>query len=477
MKTVIRNDFVVGELKPALKLMIDEKIDVKKLSIVDVILQRNGSISLRIIHSVCSVAIGLFYRRIELHFLENLPEKCGVIYVLNHPNALIDPLLVFVALPRQISFLAKSTIFKMPVLGFLVKSVGALPVYRQQDGGADAAKNNRTFELSREVLKKNGAIALFPEGLSHTKPQLMPMKTGAARIALGASSSGKNPSSLDLKIVPVGLFYTDKMAFRSEALLYFGKAFDVPPVDLDENGQPLKDAVRELTAKIDEAIRQVTFNAQSEVELKNAHVAEHIFTSVTEHEENLAERLAFLRTFVKEIPAGTNLKLDKQITEYSEKLNKLGLESEFLELANYSKWFILKRSIVRSWYLVALAPFSIFGIILHLPAYQFCRYLAYLEVKKGDLDMASTMKFVAGIVLIPVTWLVLAGILDYFFNWKVALLSIPLSIVCGYVAMRSLEEISDMRGWFKAISIFFRKRDKFLRLLVERRKIFEELKR
>src|SRR6185295_15244452 len=167
------------------------------------------------------------------------------------------------------------------VIGSLLRTVGALPLYRQQDAGADVSKNQETFAVARELLKKGGAIAIFPEGISHDKPQLQPLKTGAARIALGAVSVGKNPASLDLQIVPVGLYYTNKTTFRSEALLHFGTPFPVSPIELDENGHPPREVVRELTTKIENALREVTLNAESDSEIAVARIAEEVFTSTT----------------------------------------------------------------------------------------------------------------------------------------------------------------------------------------------------
>jgi 1-acyl-sn-glycerol-3-phosphate acyltransferase len=201
------------------------KNDVKKLRLADVILNRRGSFPLWLIHFIFGAGISIFFKRIELYNSENLPEKSGLIFVSNHPNALIDPALLFIALPRKIAFLAKSTLFKMPVIGYLIRTVGALPLYRQQDKGEDLSKNQETFAVARELLKKGGAIAIFPEGVSHDRPQLQPLKTGAARIALGAVSSGKDPASLRLEIVPVGLFYTEKNDFSERSLASFRQIF------------------------------------------------------------------------------------------------------------------------------------------------------------------------------------------------------------------------------------------------------------
>ncbi|MCU0238039.1 MAG: lysophospholipid acyltransferase family protein [Pyrinomonadaceae bacterium] len=450
-------------------------VKVKKLNLVKLIFQRQGSFTLRLLHIIFGIGIKLFFRRIETVQHEKLPKKSSVIFVSNHPNALIDPMLLFVALPRNIAFLAKSTLFKMPIIGFLIKKVGALPLYRQQDKGQDVSKNAETFTLTRELLKKGGVIAIFPEGISHNESQLQPLKTGAARIALGAVSVGQNPNSLDLKIVPVGLYYTNKTTFRSEALLHFGESIQVLPCQLDENGQPQKDSVKELTTKIEENLRQVTLNAESESKVKFAQIAEEVFTSVTPHRENLGERLEFLQKFVSESPTEDEVKLKKRLVEYNKNLNKLGIESEFLGLADLSKWFVLKQAFWRSWYLLLLSPLAIFGTILHIPAYYIGKIIGYTQTKKGDYDMASTVKLLAGLVLMPLTWIILAVILNYYFDWKIALLSIPFSFLCGYIALRSIEEIIDLNGWLNAITAFFFKREKFLRLLAERKDLFEKL--
>jgi 1-acyl-sn-glycerol-3-phosphate acyltransferase len=448
--------------------------NVKVLSFGDLILNRQGSFVLRLVYIVFGITLALFFRRIELVNADNLPLKSGLIFVSNHPNALIDPALVFVALPRRIAFLAKSTLFKIPLFGFLIRIVGALPLYRQQDAGADVSRNQETFSVARELLKSGGAIAIFPEGVSHNSPKLLPLKTGAARIALGTVSVGKNPASLDLQIVPVGLFYTNKTTFRSEALLHFGKPFRVLPIELDADGQPPKDAVRDLTAKIENALREVTFNAESESEIAVARIAEEVFTSTTEP-ENLADRLEFLQKFVAEPATETDEKLEKRLAEYDKKLDRLGIESEFLTLADFSKRFVLKHALIRSWYLILFAPLAIFGVILHFPAYQTGKFLAFLQTEKGDFDVVSTVKVFVNMILMPLTWLVFAVVLYFYFGWLAALLSIPFSFLCGYVALRSLEEIAELIGWFKAISLFFLQREKFLRLLAERRNLFEKL--
>nr|MBA3568482.1 1-acyl-sn-glycerol-3-phosphate acyltransferase [Pyrinomonadaceae bacterium] len=95
----------------------------------------------RIIVALLRFAFRVYFRRVEVDGLENVPRKSPVIFVLNHPNALVDPAFLLCLAPRRVSFLAKAPLFKIPVLGFLVRALEALPVYRRQDEGEDVSRN------------------------------------------------------------------------------------------------------------------------------------------------------------------------------------------------------------------------------------------------------------------------------------------------------------------------------------------------
>ena len=442
--------------------------NIKRLRLPDLILNRRGTITFKIILAIFGIALKLFFRRIETVNAESVPTGTGVIFVLNHPNGLVDPALVFVALPRRISFLAKSTLFRMPVISFLLKTVEALPVYRRLDAGEDVSKNQETFRAAQERLRKGGSIALFPEGVSHNSPKLLPMKTGAARIALGAVSVGEG---LDLRIVPVGLYYTSKTAFRSEALLHFGEAFQVAPVEL-EDGQPPRPAVKELTEKIESALREVTLNAETEAELHTAAIAEKIFATASEDGAFLGEKLEFKKRYVGE---GSTEALERKLHEFDSKLANFGIGPEHLSLANLDREFVIRQAVFQTWALVMLLPLSIFGTILHFPAYQLTKLTAYLFSRHGADDIASTVKVLAGMVFFPLTWLIAAAVMYFLSGWQLALASIPFSFVAGYIALYSWEEGTEMSGWGMAIWRFLTQKEKFLRLYVERKELSNAL--
>ena len=97
-----------------------------------------------IIVALVRLALRIYFQRIEVTGLEHVPRETPVIFVLNHPNALVDPVFLLCLAPRRVSFLAKAPLFRMPVIGYLVKSLDSLPVYRRQDEGQDRHKHHVT---------------------------------------------------------------------------------------------------------------------------------------------------------------------------------------------------------------------------------------------------------------------------------------------------------------------------------------------
>ena len=183
-----------------------------------------------------------------------VPASGPVLLLANHPNSLLDPALVAAAAGRPVRFLAKSTLFTDPRVGLLVRGSGAIPVYRRTDDPAAAARNVDMFEAVFVELGGGAAVGVFPEGISHNQPALARLKTGSARIALGAYSR----YGTTFPLIPVGLVLREKGVFRSEALVIRGE----PVCWEDLRGRNIDDqeAVRELTERVDVALRAVTVN-------------------------------------------------------------------------------------------------------------------------------------------------------------------------------------------------------------------------
>ncbi|MEA2203975.1 MAG: glycerol-3-phosphate O-acyltransferase / dihydroxyacetone phosphate acyltransferase [Blastocatellia bacterium] len=424
-------------------------------------------------------ALRVYFRRIEVAGLEHIPLDTPLIFVLNHPNALVDPVFLLCLTPRRVSFLAKAPLFRMPVLGYLVRALDSLPVYRSQDEGEATSRNIETFALARNLLARGGTLAICPEGVSHDEPRLKPLKTGAARIALGTVSSGE---SLDLKIVPAGLYYTAKSTFRSSALLYFGEPIDVVPAALDGNGNPSRQATRALSDQIEGALRNVILEAEHKEALALIEKAEQMFFAEepdNKDEPRLAREMKLRRQFLEgfalhraKAPQRLAL-LEARMARFEQELEQAGLDPRSLSPPD-SALGVFAHVVTRTIGFLLLLPFALFGIVVHFPAYTLGGYLARRFSQQGE-DVISTIKIISAMLLFPATWIVLALVLWRFVNWQVAVAVTVLAPLCGYVAIRFFEELDRFAGGISAVALFVMRRRFFVRLLAERNAIRKEI--
>ncbi len=463
--------------------------EVRTLRLSEMITQQKGSLVRRIIHLVISIALRLFFYRIQISNASIVPLQGPLIFVLNHPNGLIDPAMVFCALPRRISFLAKSTVFGLPVVSWVLRVVEALPVYRRIDPQVDMTNNQRTFTACHDLLQRGRCIALFPEGISHSAPSLQPIKTGAARIALGALSikaSDNAPSQAPLEkllIVPAGLYYTSHTPFRGEALLQFGELLEISAPKIEPDGEPNREQVRELTNRIAEALRAVTLNFTNVEEQDAIAKAETIISSGSRTLRWQRSLLEEFRTRMQ-LALGRRLKqlhmpqrvehLETRLQKYEQNLKALGLTPDHLQISRHSRrelWGLAWRSAL----LWLLFPIAWVGLMLHGPAYLVCEVIAYFFRTHGPDEGRATVKILAAIVFMPLTWLLIATGIFFWQSWQAALVSIPVVALCGYAGLRWVEEAYDLRGWLRALLILYQRRKEFLKLVREGRSLQKEL--
>jgi 1-acyl-sn-glycerol-3-phosphate acyltransferase len=432
----------------------------------------------RIIVALLRFAMRVYFRRVEVVGLEHVPRKTPVIFVLNHPNALVDPAFLLSLAPRRVSFLAKAPLFRMPVLSFFVRALDSLPVYRRQDEGEDVSKNREMFVAARKLLARGGTIGICPEGVSHDEPRLRPIKTGAARIALGAVSTNE---VTDLKIVPAGLYYTSKTKFRSAVLLYFGKPIDVAPASLEADGNPPRAAVRELSNRIECALREVILEAEHEEALQTINRAERIFSSEmdAEGDESLADELQLQQRFIKAYTvlqhrAPDRLrKLEVRMSRFEEELSQAGVDPDDLSPPT-STLDVFRHLITRILIFFVLIIPATAGALVHYPAYRLGGYLA-TRFSRDEDDVVSTVKIISAMLLFPLTWLLIAIAAYNLEGWMFSLVVAVLVPLAGYLAIRFFEGFDSFLGGLRALAFFLTRRRFFVRLLAERKAIRNEI--
>ena len=394
-----------------------------------------GSRAYRAIRSVLSFALRCFYR-IELAG-PPLPDG-PLLLVGNHPNALIDPALMIAVSPRPLTFLAKEPIFRMPLLGTLVRALGALPIVRVQDDPSRMRENLEALGAASRGLAEGRAVALFPEGRSHSEPSLGALKTGAARMALQAG--------VPVHIVPLGLTYAKKGRFRSRVRVEFGPAFESAPGPADP------EQVRALTERIAAALRAHTLELAAWEDLPLIEAADALYVLATAAPARDAERkrlfargLALLRAEQPERAA----ELSAEVLAFQRRLALTRAEANDLGI-RYRPWTVLRFVLRNLTALVLGLPVAALGMVLFgLPV--LVTRLA-LRLSRTEPDMVATVKLLAGLVLGPPYVAALAVGVGYWLGpwWGVglAVLALPLALFTRRFVARRAEAIRDARLFF-----------------------------
>lgn len=193
------------------------------------------------------IALHWFYSSIQVAGREKIPMTGPVIIAASHHNALVDALIAGWIAPRRLTLTAKATLMDNVFLRWLFPIVGVVPLRRVADelkkrdaAKVDPGRNASAFEAILDVLQKGEMVLIFPEGISHSNPELAPLKTGASRIALEARDKRHIQN---IEIIPLGLSFEDKGNPGTAVLAEVGKA-----IDMDDVGAIAADDLTEMLA-------------------------------------------------------------------------------------------------------------------------------------------------------------------------------------------------------------------------------------
>jgi glycerol-3-phosphate O-acyltransferase / dihydroxyacetone phosphate acyltransferase len=359
----------------------------------------------RCLRAAVRAALGVFYGTIEATGLDSLDANVPTVLACNHPNSIVDPLLLGLFEKRQIAFCARDGLFKIPVFGSVLRSAGAIPIRRRAEH-AGAMDNADAFSAARAVLERGGVMAIFPEGKTHGSLRIEPLKTGAARIALGTNLAA---STTGLRIVPVGVTYLVRHAFRSDVHVAFGKPIIVTKGLLPHAQIDHPDNVRALTEKIGDAIRALAVHIEkSEDERLIAQVTSIIVgiraeEGLDEGGQSPAERTALVRRVVdayRWIDVGEPARaaeLRQRIDRFIEEREDLGLGGERPALQHRGEEQRRLNGAARVAFLIGGAPLAAFGLVTSLPPYVALRVL--MRLLPVSTDRIALFKLVGGAIL------------------------------------------------------------------------------
>jgi 1-acyl-sn-glycerol-3-phosphate acyltransferase len=358
----------------------------------------------RIIKRIISWAISLLYHRVEVRQAPDLTASGSQLANGSHFGGFSDPLLLAYAMDRVPRFVARDVIWKNPIARVIVNWIGAIPVHKPDDGGPRS--NDQMFSSCYKALADGELVTIFPEGITVDDPSIAAIKTGSARIALGARANGV----VGLELISAGIHYENKAALRSEVFIDIGWAIDLDG-EIDryvEPGEPAdasnRDAVRRLTDDMEHRLRQAAPDFEDWAIARSLSAASAVALRDTENRDASVghgdrERLARL---LDDADTGDRDQVVESMERYQADLDALGVSDDMLVSG-------LARPTTFLWYLIRtfligllLVPFAIVGLIVNWIPMLVVWLIGRLRVADA---MMATLKPMGGLVAFLLTWL------------------------------------------------------------------------
>jgi 1-acyl-sn-glycerol-3-phosphate acyltransferase len=414
------------------------------------------------LRAAADVALHWYYADVVVQGRERIPEHGPLIITANHPNALVDALVVGTTMRRRVLLTAKATLFENPVLALVLRAVGVVPLRRAKDerdatAAGSASRNSDAFRMVTRALRQDRAVLVFPEGVSHDEPSLAPLKTGAARMALTAAAEGAG----GLRVLPFGMIFEQKERPRSRVLVRIGE-----PIDVDEwlAATDAPDAAR-LTADIDAAMRRVTLNFASEARARRAIALARGLASIAEEsrsidrprplttETELARRIDVATDALANAPPETVRQADALIARVESLEARLAERHVTLSDVHISpRMRHGARFVVREGALATVAyPVALLGRITHWLPLRLARMLA-LRTTANDpsRDQPAMRTIVLGLVFVLLWYALQAILLTRWFGVEAALLWLVVIFLAARVDFALRDRLR--RGWRRARS-------------------------
>lgn len=359
-----------------------------------------------------------FKRRFRPKALLGLPQNCGMASI----KEIIDDETIRLASPfsapstpgrdqRRAKLLTNGTNFKY----------------------ADHIDNNTVFQNVFNHLNDHGCVGIFPEGGSHDRPSLLPIKAGVAIMALGAVAAR---TDLQVAIVPCGLHYFHRNKFRSRAVLEYGSPIMVSQENGIEYRKDPRATVGKLLKKVTDSLQAVTVNAPDFETLQVIQTARRLYQYNVKHKISLAtvteinRRLLMGYNEVKDDPRIQSLQTD--IVRYHKQLRSMGVTDHqvlTLQAGDAKNWWkILAIFLIRLFKIIFFFTLALPGSLLFTPIFITGRIYAERKAEQGlkksmvkikGLDLLATWKLIVALVMAPILYVTysLIAVYGYAQNW------------------------------------------------------------
>jgi len=358
----------------------------------------------RIIKKLVWWAVAGLYHRVEVRKAPNLTARGPQLANSSHFGGFTDPLLLIHAMDRVPRFIARDVIWKYPIVKSLMKWIRAIPVHKSEDGGPTS--NDTMFASTYEALAESDLVTIFPEGITVDDPSIAHIKTGSARIVLGARASGVS----GIKLLSAGIHYENKAALRSEVFIDIGWEIDldefvadnVAPGDAEDASN--RELVRALTDVMETKLRDAAPDFESWLVARSLAAASDVALRSGDIDGGIdvghgdKERLARLLDEASEEDRGA---VSEAMDVYQADLDAMGFDDEMLMSGlNTGKSFLayMIRSLIIG---LVLVPFAFAGAIVNAIPMGIVWLIGRLKVADA---MMATIKPIGALLVFIITW-------------------------------------------------------------------------
>ena len=423
----------------------------------------------KLLKSIIGLGLRLYYREIKITNGVHLQTKGAKIIIANHPNTIIDAWVLTMLCKEPIYYMAKGVFFNTPIRRKLLNSLGLIPVNRASDNKTSGVSNEDSFEMCYRVLEEGKTLVVFPEGTSTQERLLRELKSGTARIAL--QTEVRNKGKLGLKIIPVGLNYTQAEKFRSSILAKVGEPI-TPLAHLELFSTDSTKAAKKLTSEFKNGLLELLVDSDSkEQDLLTDQIVDVLsIQSLKTNQKGVEKDVALMKEVYQRLNVIQSTDLNrleeiKDLTnEISWQLEKLDVKSDFLDRRYRSVMFI-RQAMQSGIGLLVGFPVFVFGLIHNLIPFKIIDKLILKIVK--DVEYYAPIAVLIGLIFYPITYLSMLYLAGNFFElnfWMnvIYFISMPLSGMFAYYFVQ----------YFKHISFKWR----FILLMKTRKDVIHELR-
>lgn len=357
-------------------------------------------------------ACSKYFVDIQVLNAENIPSDKPVLLLPNHRSAFMDPIIVGTQIKRTSHFLARGEQFGNKIMDKIYARFKMIPIYRKEHTPGKTKNNIEIFKHCYELMKNNGCLMVFPEGLCQTKHILSPLKTGSAKIAL--ESEALYGFKLGVQLIPIGINYTNPHRFRGKVVLNVGEPILAQYYQLAYEKDNWK-GIQQLTDDVEEELKSRILVLENPDDIETVHNVEKLVKSSESLRSDLDENWYKRRSFIgnrleqlKKKDAPKFSKLSNSLNRYFFKLNNIGI-------AKLSNTFARPGLIsvqnfwLKTLLLILSLPFFVVGLILHYIPFALTRFISLKSVKR--VDFMGSFSFALGLLLFGIAFMIQARLL------------------------------------------------------------------